>query len=147
MAKKLSKRLVALSSGAVAAIYLLGYLLTQNPRAIQPGSQLQCAAQASHSPTALARSAQRGQYRDGVYCGVGSSPYGDVEILLTIRAGKISRVTIAQISTFFSASVIEGLPAAVVRRQNADIDLITGATGSSQAFQEAIQNALRQASF
>ena len=78
---------------------------------------------------------------------MGSSPYGDVEILLIIRAGKISRVTIAQISTFFSASVIEGLPAAVVRRQNADIDLITGATGSSQAFQEAIQNALRQASF
>lgn len=44
MAKKRSKRLIAFPSGIVATIYLLGYTLTRDPRTIQSGSQLQCAA-------------------------------------------------------------------------------------------------------
>jgi uncharacterized protein with FMN-binding domain len=145
MAKKMSKRLIALSSGIVATIYLLGYTLTRNPRTIAPGSQLQCAASDTRPAITTSVAGQRARYRDGIYCGVGQSEFGDVKVQVIIRNGRISRVSITQISTFFSESWIDGLPAQVVSRQNAEIDFVTGATGSSQAFQGAIQNALLQA--
>jgi len=145
MAKKMSKRLIAFSSGIVATIYLPGYTLTRNPRTIAPGSQLRCAASDTRPAITASVSGPRARYRDGIYCGVGQSEFGDVKVQVIIRNGRISRVSITQISTFFSESWIDGLPAQVVNRQNAEIDFVTGATGSSQAFQGAIQNALLQA--
>jgi uncharacterized protein with FMN-binding domain len=84
-------------------------------------------------------------YRDGTYQGRGTSRRGDVGVSVTIQGGRITNVAITQITTQYPASRIAALPGQVVARQSAQVDRITGATYSVQAFQQAVQQALAQA--
>ncbi|MFC6604217.1 FMN-binding protein [Ectobacillus funiculus] len=45
----------------------------------------------------------------------------------------------------YSESDIAGLPDEVIQRQSANVDFVSGATYSSQAFTDAIQDALNNA--
>jgi uncharacterized protein with FMN-binding domain len=64
---------------------------------------------------------------------------------VTIANGKISNVQITKVTTKFPMSRIASLPAAVVQSQSANVNVISGATYSSQAFKQAVQQALSQA--
>jgi uncharacterized protein with FMN-binding domain len=81
---------------------------------------------------------------DGTFIGLGRSRRGDVEVTLTIGSGKILNAEISHCMTQYPESVIDGLPAEVVARQSAQIDLVSGATYSSRAFQDAVRQALAQ---
>jgi uncharacterized protein with FMN-binding domain len=64
---------------------------------------------------------------------------------VSVAGGKISTVQITKVTTSYPVSRIASLPAQVTQNQTASINSITGATYSSQAFKQAVQQALTQA--
>ena len=87
----------------------------------------------------------RAQYKDGVYTGWGTSRHGDIQASVEIKDGRIVAASIAQCLTRYSCSWISHLPGQIVARQGADVDLVSGATQSTNAFYYAIVEALSKA--
>jgi uncharacterized protein with FMN-binding domain len=161
MAKKMPRRLVALSSSAIAAIYLAGFVYTRgadaglapvaasapttitataSPTAITPAASPTATATATSTP-----SSTTAVYRDGTYTGSGTSRRGNVNVSVTIQGGRIANVTISSVTTQYPVSRIAALPAQVVSRQSGQVDNVSGATYSAQAFSLAVQAALSKA--
>jgi uncharacterized protein with FMN-binding domain len=119
------------------------------------------ASAASASPSAPASSATAGdtksaepaapapapqpQYKDGTFFGWGTSRHGDIQAYVVIEGGHITVAAISQCLTRYSCSWIAHLPGQVIVRQNADVDYVTGATQSTNAFYYAIVEALSKA--
>ncbi|MGB8460433.1 MAG: FMN-binding protein, partial [Priestia megaterium] len=82
---------------------------------------------------------------DGTYSGQGSNRIGTVYVSVTIKNDRIETVEITEADTHYSQSYIEGLPAQVVQRQSSDVDVVSGATLSTEDFQNAVDDALQQA--
>jgi uncharacterized protein with FMN-binding domain len=59
-----------------------------------------------------------------------------------VESGRIASATIAQCLTRYSCSWIEALPGQVVRRQSTKVDYVSGATESTDAFADAVADAL-----
>ena len=57
--------------------------------------------------------------------------------------GRVVSAEITQCLTAYSCSVISALPGQVLSRQNAYVDLVSGATESADAFANAIYRGLR----
>lgn len=81
--------------------------------------------------------------RDGTFTGYGTSRHGDIEATIEIKDGRITSATISQCLTRYSCSWIAMLPGQVVARQTADVDVVSGATQSSDAFYFAVLAALK----
>jgi uncharacterized protein with FMN-binding domain len=96
----------------------------------------------SSAATVTARSSQ---YRDGTYTGMGENRHGDVQVQVTIAGGRIASAAIAQCGMQYPCSRISMLPGEVLARQNTNVDLVSGATMSSTAYQEAVLQALAKA--
>lgn len=98
------------------------------------------------APPAAATSAPKAAaYRDGAFWGRGSSRHGDIVATVEIKDGRIVSAVISQCLTRYSCSWISALPAQVVARQSPDVDTVSGATQSADAFYWAIVQALSQA--
>ena|SRR5712691_10815518 len=176
MAKKMPRKLVALSSSAIAAIYLAGFVYTRSadaglapvatsvptsvpaspsvtatPTAAAPTSTAVATSTAASTPVAAATptsttaASTTAAYRDGTYTGSGTSRRGNVNVSVTIQSGRIANVTISSVTTQYPVSRIAALPAQVVARQSAQVDNVSGATYSAQAFSLAVQAALSKA--
>lgn len=85
------------------------------------------------------------QWRDGTYFGWGTSRHGDIQAQVVIEGGRIASATIAQCLTRYSCSVIAKLPPQVAERQSPDVDYVSGATQSADAFYYAVVEALSKA--
>ena len=85
------------------------------------------------------------KWKDGTYYGWGSSRHGDIQAAVVIDAGKIASATIAQCLTRYSCSVISRLPPQVAQRQSPEVDYVSGATQSTNAFYYAVVDALNKA--
>jgi uncharacterized protein with FMN-binding domain len=59
-----------------------------------------------------------------------------------VQDGRVVSAEITQCLTRYSCSVIDTLPPQVISRQNAFVDLISGATESANAYSNAIFRAL-----
>jgi uncharacterized protein with FMN-binding domain len=97
------------------------------------------------NPVPSPTSAAAGAYRDGTYAGSGNSRRGGVDVAVTIQGGRIVGVELTRVTTQYPASRIARLPGQAIERQSAQVDRVTGATYSAQAFQQAVQQALVQA--
>lgn len=84
-------------------------------------------------------------YKDGTYAGLGTSRFGNVEVAVTVQGGRIANVALTRVTTKYPASRIAALPGQVVSRQSAQVDNVSGATASAQAFRSAVQQALGKA--
>jgi uncharacterized protein with FMN-binding domain len=84
-------------------------------------------------------------WKDGTYTGWGYSRHGDIEAAVVIEGGRIASATISQCRTRYSCSVIDGLPPEVAQRQSPDVDYVSGATQSADAFYGAVVAALTKA--
>jgi uncharacterized protein with FMN-binding domain len=84
-------------------------------------------------------------YKDGSYLGWGSCRHGDIQASVVIEGGKISSVSIAQCLTRYSCSWISNLPGQVVTRQSPEVDYVSGASQSTDAFYYAVVEALSKA--
>jgi uncharacterized protein with FMN-binding domain len=86
-----------------------------------------------------------GQFKDGTYSGQGTSRRGDVWVSVQIQAGRIANVTITRSTLQYPLRDIANLPAQVVQRQSANVDVVSRATYSSMAFRGAVAQALSSA--
>ena len=84
-------------------------------------------------------------YKDGTYSGWGSCRHGDIQASVTIQEGKIASVAITQCLTRYSCSWIANLPGQVVQRQSPEVDYVSGASQSTDAFYGAVVAALSKA--
>ena len=99
-------------------------------------------AQTTDSAAATDRSRP---YKDGTYSGWGTSRHGDIEASVLIKDGRIAAAIVSQCLTQYSCSWISELPGQVVARQSPDVDFVSGATQSTNAFYYAVVEALKKA--
>jgi len=85
------------------------------------------------------------KYKDGTYLGWGTSRHGDIQASVTVQDGRITAAAIAQCWTRYSCSWVAHLPPQVVARQSPDVDYVSGATQSANAFYWAVIDALTKA--
>jgi uncharacterized protein with FMN-binding domain len=83
--------------------------------------------------------------KDGTWHGYGTSPHGDIEAEVEIKDGRITAARITGCYTRYSCSWIDPLLPQVVKRQSYDVDYVSGATQSSDAFRYAVWEALSRA--
>ena len=93
-----------------------------------------------------------GQYKDGTYDGpVVDAYYGNVQVEAVIQDGKLADVQFLdypkdrRTSREINQQAMPWLTQEAVQVQNANVDLIGGATFTSQAFVQSLQSALDQA--
>ena len=85
------------------------------------------------------------QWKDGSYTGWGTSRHGDIQATVVIEDGHIIGASISQCLTRYSCSWISALPPQVISRQGANVDYVSGATQSTNAFYFAVLEALSKA--
>ena len=165
---KIGCGLAAAGSAAVFAVFLAGNVRTQSAvrqfardvaerrvagmvhrrvHSVQEGLHWQNSdAPAAPSPARSgAQATPKERLKDGMYTGWGFSPHGNIEAAVRIEGGRIVSAIISQCRTRYSCGVIELLPGQVVTRQSPDVDYVSGATQSADAFYEAVLAALQKA--
>lgn len=102
------------------------------------------------SPTATVAA---GAYRDGTYTGsIADANWGNVEVQAVISNGRIRTVTFLDYPNHRNRSQRineEAMPELIqeaITAQGANVDIVTGATDTSEAFIESLTAALHQAS-
>lgn len=93
-----------------------------------------------------------GAYKDGAYNGSAEDAfYGIVQIQAVISGGKITSVNFLQYpndnrtSQFVNSQAMPMLQQEALQAQNAQVNGVSGASATSQAFQASLANALAQA--
>jgi uncharacterized protein with FMN-binding domain len=84
-------------------------------------------------------------YKDGSYTGWGTSRHGDIEATVVIENGRIASAVISKCWTRYPCSWIVALPPQVAQRQSPEVDYVSGATQSTNAFYYAVVEALSKA--
>lgn len=94
----------------------------------------------------------RGQYKDGTYLSdVADAFYGNIQVNVTISSGKITDVQFVQspndrgTSIAINAQADPILAQEAIAAQSSQVDIVSGATDSSQAFIQAMQSVLAKA--
>lgn len=155
-----SVRKFILSVAFIAAFVL--YVFTRKgppesvtPIAVVPQTRTVSSASAASVPKPKSISSARAQtarYRDGSYNGKKvSSYYGDVQVAVTISVGRISDVTFLAYpqdrgtSKAVSGRAMPILRSEAIAAQNAPVDIVSGATELSGAFNKSFASALSAA--
>lgn len=83
----------------------------------------------------------------GVFEGVGHGLLGDISVSVSIKKNKIIHIDVIEYSDTpgYSDTVFDYLPGKVIYENSTQVDSIAGATITSQAFLEAVDNALKKA--
>jgi uncharacterized protein with FMN-binding domain len=97
------------------------------------------------TPAPVQTAAAAPQYNDGAYTGWGTSRHGDIQATVTIENGRIAAAVISQCLTRYSCSWVAHLQSQVVTRQSPEVDYVSGATQSTNAFYYAVVEALSKA--
>lgn len=136
---KMDKKWVVLCTTAIGVMYSAGYLTTESKATLQePQQQIQTNI---HSVSSQVKS----QYKNGTFNGSGSNRRGSIEVRVSITNDKITDVEISHFAMHYSKNDVVGLPQEVIQKQSAQVQNVSGATYSTQAFQDAIEDALTQA--
>jgi uncharacterized protein with FMN-binding domain len=88
---------------------------------------------------------RQSQYKDGTYSGWGTSRHGNIEATVVIQDGRIASAEISQCRTRYPCSWVSQLPGQVVSRQAPNVDYVSGATQSVNAYYSAVVEALSKA--
>jgi uncharacterized protein with FMN-binding domain len=92
-----------------------------------------------------AESAPAPMWRDGYYTGWGTSPHGDIEARVTIKDGKIVDAGILNCATRYPCYVIDKIINQPVIWQSPDVDRVSRATESADAYYWGLVEALKKA--
>lgn len=91
-------------------------------------------------------------YRDGTYTGTSQDAYwGNVQVAVTISGGKMTDVKFLQYpnthqtSVYINQQAMPYLQQEAIQAQSSNVQTVSGATYTSQAFQQSLQSALSQA--
>lgn len=92
------------------------------------------------------------KFKDGVYVGDAADAfYGNIQVKITITNGRIEDVNFLQYPNDRGTSIEINqqadpiLAQEAIRAQSAQVDIVSGATDSSQAFIQSMQSALNKA--
>ena len=92
------------------------------------------------------------QYKDGSYTGSSADAYyGYVQVRVTVSGGKLTEVAFLQYpndrdtSRMINAQAMPYLKQQAIQAQSANVDGVSGATDTSQAFVQSLSSALQQA--
>jgi uncharacterized protein with FMN-binding domain len=146
---KMNKKWVVLCSAAIAAVYGAGYFATESHASLPQAQQSPQVSTQPQSPAIktnqIKPSQIKGLYKDGTFTGSGRNRRGSIQVAVTIQNDKITDVEISHFAMHYSESDVVGLPGEVMQIQNAQVNNVSGATYSTQAFKDAVQDALSQA--
>lgn len=108
--------------------------------------------QANTSQPTPTTGASASTYKDGTYIGsVEDAYYGNLQVQAIISGGRIADVQALQYpndnrtSAFINTQALPLLKSEAIQSQSAQVDVVSGASDSSQAFQRSLANALQQA--
>lgn len=107
-----------------------------------PNSDSNSSANSSESETAA--------LKDGTYTSVASpNAYGEIQLQVTVAGGKITTITTLQApshgrSQSVNAQALPELTNRAIAAQSADIQFVSGATETSTAFVNSLQDAINQ---
>ncbi len=94
----------------------------------------------------------KGLYVDGTYTGsVADAYYGNVQVQAIISGAKITDVQFLQYpnthstSVYINSQAMPYLKQEAIQAQSANVDIVSGATDTSMAFQQSLATALAQA--
>lgn len=123
-----------------------------------PSSASQVQTKTTPQPTAQPTAApsmpmmQMGRYKNGTYTGsVADAFYGNLQVQAVISGGRITDVIFLQFpndnstSQYVNSQADPMLRQEAIQAQSANVDIISGASASSQAFQQSLADALSQA--
>jgi uncharacterized protein with FMN-binding domain len=148
----------------VGAFILYSFLYHSNAVAIVPNSSTASSSTvsssstsatpinaASSTPTAAGTSGSN-PYKDGTYTGsVADATWGNIQVKAVIQNGKITSVQFLQYPNDRNRSIMINnyadpqLSSEAIQAQSANVNIVTGATDSSQAFIQSLSDALSQA--
>ncbi|GAC1498863.1 MAG: hypothetical protein NVS1B10_01000 [Candidatus Saccharimonadales bacterium] len=104
------------------------------------------------SPSSNSTSMSKAKYKDGIYTGsVADAYYGNVQVSVTIETGNIKTVVFLQYPKSHRTSVqinqqaIPYLQQETIQAQSPNVNIISGATFTSQAYIRSLTDALKQA--
>lgn len=86
-------------------------------------------------------------YTAGTYNTTATGMGGDVKVAVTFTEDKIDKVEVVEHAETegISDPAIAQIPTAIVEKQSADVDAVTGATVTSTAIKEAVKTAITEA--
>lgn len=126
-----------------------------NPVAqVKPPADSVTPASAVPTPTAVPPTPAKatGTYKDGTYVGAATDAYyGTVQVQAVIRNGKIADVPFLQYpnsrghSRAVNGQAMPILTSEAIAAQSAQVDVVSGATFTSEAFMQSLRSALTQA--
>lgn len=144
----------AIVTTLLALALLLSFKTPESPALAAPSAAdaaIVGSPTATGSPETGTSDTTAAAYVDGTVTGpVVSTRYGDVEVQVTISGGVITDVTALQMpaddrrSASISARAEPLLRASSLEAQSADIDMLSGATYTSEAYAMSLQAALDQ---
>jgi uncharacterized protein with FMN-binding domain len=161
--ENMKKLVIGLTVFGVFVLYSLGIrdkspVLTKPSLGTNPPSSAQITAtsntsSAGSAPPVNNSANSTGQlYKDGTYTGsVADAYYGNVQVSTTISGGKITDVRFLQSPDTHSTSVIinqQAMPylkQEAIKSQTSNVQIISGATYTSQAFIQSLATALSSA--
>ena len=87
------------------------------------------------------------KYTDGTYSGTAKGMNGDVTVEVTVKSDKIESVNVTSHNetTGISDAAIEQIPTSIVEKNSAEVDIVAGATVTSNAIMQAVTQALDKA--
>ncbi|ULT57668.1 FMN-binding protein [Neobacillus drentensis] len=146
---KMNKKWIALCSTAITAVYAAGYYTTDTQAANnQPIQHIATNVQTNNQTLNNTKSSSKEVnklYKDGTFTGTGMNRRGTIAVQVNIKNDQITAVEISDFAMHYSESDVVGLPNEVLQKQSAQVNNVSGATYSTQAFEDAVQDALNQA--
>jgi uncharacterized protein with FMN-binding domain len=150
----MKKFVVSLVVFVIYAIYSIGI---RHVRPVLPKPAVLAKSSTSNSAvqptTSNSVASSLSKYRDGTYAGsVNYVYYGNVQVSVTISGGKITNAKFLQYpnshstSVYINQQVMPYLQQELIKSQNPNkVQIISGATFTSEGFIKSIQSALNQA--
>ena len=119
---------------------------------VQPSRVTTTAPNVTSSPVPTNTPKPKTGFQDGQFTGNAADAfYGYIQVKVTIQQGKISDVQFLQYpndrrqSVEINTQAMPYLKQEAIQAQNANVDIVSGATDSSRAFIESLSSALSQA--
>lgn len=152
----MKKFVIAIAILGIFAVYSIGIRhethVVGKPSSLSGGSTSGSTTTPSSATSSAGTTTSSTQYKDGTYTGnVADAFYGNVQVSATISGGKITDVKFLQYPDTHQTSIsinqqaIPYLKQEAIQSQSANVQIVSGATYTSQAFQQSLQSALAQA--
>lgn len=158
----MKKYIIGIAILGILVVYSIGIRQQQpkiaTPTALTTNNAPQSTTSGSGNPPASSTSTNSSStgssstYKDGTYTGsTEDAYYGNVKVSATISGGKITDVKFLQYphthstSVYINQQAMPYLQQEAIKAQSSHVNIISGATYTSQAFIQSLSNALSQA--